>query len=151
MPWHRENKAEQGLDGPCHNQTQFFPILGKGWGGGGGEGTTTQQTCPDTASSYGSSFHTQSLRTFFHQHLNILQSPQRSITHFLWVLVLIPSNIIYMCRACHNAPHHFSAGTAIQFPIIKRLVFPLELQQMLFFNPSTHRCKILCFLAAASD
>lgn len=36
MPWHRENKAEQGLDGPCHNQTQFFPILGKGWGGGGG-------------------------------------------------------------------------------------------------------------------
>lgn len=35
MPWHRENKAEQGLDGPCHNQTQSFPTLGEGGKGGG--------------------------------------------------------------------------------------------------------------------
>lgn len=41
MPWHRENKAEQGLDGPCHNQTQSFPTLGEGGKGGGEEGTTT--------------------------------------------------------------------------------------------------------------
>lgn len=34
MPWHREDKAEQGLDGPCHNQTPFFPSVGKRGGGG---------------------------------------------------------------------------------------------------------------------
>lgn len=71
---------------------------------------------PDTASSSGSSFHTRSLRIFFHQHLNVLKPPQRfKITNSLWICVFIPSNFAYRCKAGNPLPCNQSQ------------IFPLEL------------------------
>lgn len=60
---------------------------------------------PNTASSYGSSFHTRLLRIWFYQHLNVLKPPKRfKITNSLWICVFIPSNFAYRCKAGNPLP-----------------------------------------------
>lgn len=96
-----------------------------------------QHRNPDTASSSGSSFHTQLLRIFFRQHLNVLKPLQRfKITNSLWMCV--PYNLAYRCKADNPLPCNQSQ------------IFPLELQWLTLLFTLWHE-SLLLLCNTASD